>query len=141
MSDVALSRNHAPSAVQNYLRFMLGATHLERHEVDARRIRLWFRPDEDYFGGEEVVARIAIGGAFALLCRFGFATVEIHANLHGEPVRLHVDKPEFAAFFGMPEADLDALVKSPDRWDHSPIGLVSDAQQWQFFLKFSQYDP
>jgi hypothetical protein len=139
MSDVALSRPQAPPAVQNYLRFMLGATHLERHEVEARLIRLWFRPDEDYFGSEEVVARIAIGGGFALLYRFGFATVEFHAALHGEPVRLHVDKPEFADFFGMPEADLEALAKTPDRWDASPLGRVSDAQQWQFFLKFSKY--
>jgi hypothetical protein len=35
---------------------------------------------------------------------------------------------------------LDALAKAPDQWDRSPIGSVSDAQQWQFFLKFSQYN-
>jgi hypothetical protein len=130
----------APPAVQNYLRFMLGAQHLERHEVEGRTIRLWFRTDDAYFGSEEVLARIAIGGGFALLHRFGFATVQLHATLNGQPVRLHVGQAEFDAFFGMTAEQLDALAKTPDRWDTSPIGRVSDERQWQFFLEFSKYD-
>jgi hypothetical protein len=140
MTEGTLSRAQAPPAVQNYLRFMLGSKHLERHEADARAIRLWFRADDEYFGGEEVVARIAIGGGFALLHRFAFETVEFHVTLAGQPVRMFVEKAEFDAFFNMSAAALDALAKTPDQWDRSPIGSVSDRQQWQFFLKFSKYN-
>ena len=140
MSDLHLSANQATPAVQNYLRFMLGAKHLERHEVDGRTIRLWFRADPDYFIGEEVIARIAIGGGFSLLHRFAFEVAEFHAMLAGQAVRLRVGKTEFDAFFKMSSADLDALAKTPEKWDASPIGSVSDAQQWQFFLEFSKYN-
>jgi len=140
MTEGTLARAQASPAVQNYLRFMLGAKHLERHEVEGRTIRLWFRPDEDYFSSEEVVARVAIGGGFALLHRFAFETVEFHVTLGGQPVRLYLEKTAFDEFFGMSTKALDALAKTPDEWDRSPIGSVSDQQQWQFFLKFSQYN-
>lgn len=140
MTEGQLSRPTAPPAVQNYLRYMLGAKHLDRHEVEARTIRLWFRADDDYFSSEEVLARIAIGGAFSLLHRFAFEQAEFHMSLAAQPVRLRVPKAEFDAFFGMTAAALDSLAKTPDAWDRSPIGRVSDEQQWQFFLKFSKYN-
>jgi hypothetical protein len=140
MSGGAPARGQAPPAVQNFLRFMLGAQHLERHEVDGRVIRLWFRPDENFFTSEEVVARVAIGGAFPLLHRFGFESAEFHTALAGQPVRLRVTKAEFDAFFSLSAAAMDALAKAPDQWDHSPIGRVTEQQQWQFFLKFSKYN-
>lgn len=140
MSRGAPARGPVPPAVQNFLRFMLGAQHLERHEVEERVIRLWFRADEEFFASEEVVARVAIGGAFPLLHRFGFETAEFHAALAGQPVRLRVTKAEFDAFFNLPAATLDALAKTPGEWDHSPIGQVTEQQQWQFFLKFSKYN-
>ena len=140
MTEGALAKPQAPPALQNYLRFMLGAQHLERHDVEGRTIRLWFRKDDAYFASEEVAARIAIGGGFALLHRFGFNAAQFHMTLNGQPVGLRVAKPEFDAFFGMTAAELDAIAKTPDRWDDSPIGRVTAERQWQFFLEFSKYN-
>ncbi|HEX7928519.1 MAG TPA: hypothetical protein VF678_13070 [bacterium] len=140
MTEGLLSRAQGSPAVQNYLRFMMGAKHLDRHEVEGKSIRMWFRADDDYFSSEEVVARVAIGGGFSLLHRFGFDVAEFHVSLAKQPVRLYVEKAVFDEFFKMSAAALDALAKAPEQWDRSPLGSASDSQQWQFFLKFSQYN-
>jgi hypothetical protein len=136
----ASAAQQAPPPVQTFLRYMQGASHLERHEVDGGTIRLWFRPDETYFSGEEFVARMAIGAGFVLLYRFGFAAVEAVLRMKDQNVRVALPREEFGAFFGLGAQALANLAKDPDGWDASPLAGVTPAKQWEFFLKFAKYE-
>jgi len=132
--------SQASTSVQNFLRFMQGSTHLDRHEVEGVTIRLWFREDDAYFTGEEFVARMAIGAGFVLLHRFGFQVLEANLRMKSQNVRMVVPRDGFGAFFGMGEQALDSLAKNPGAWDSSPLASSPSAKQWEFFLKFAQYE-
>ena len=124
--------------VDRMLQGMLGAPHIEQADLDGTQLSIYFRGDDDYFVGEEFLARLAIGAAFGFFYRCGVEKAAFWFFRNGEDVKLRFDKAAFNAFFGLSTEQMSKLAVDPNRFDASPVHQVNEQRQWEFYLQFSK---
>ncbi len=124
--------------VDRMLQGMLGAPYLEQADLDGKSLSLYFRGDDNYFVGEEFMARLAIGAAFGLFFRCAIEVATFWFYRNEQDVKLRVEKPAFNAFFGLNDKQMAKLAADPDRFEASPVHKVNEQRQWEFFLHFSK---
>ena len=120
------------------LQGLMGTAHLDRAGLESSILTLRYRQADSYFISEEFIARLVIGAAFGLLYRCNLDEVRFHFTRDGQDVPLHVSKDAYAAFFGLSEDQMSALTKDPARFDASPVHRVTEARQWEFYLRFAK---
>ena len=146
MTETSTSPSAAPprrittghARVDRMLQGMVGASHLDRATLDGSSIAVSFREDDRYFVNDEFVARLTIGAAFGLLYRCGLDEARFVFRRDGQEVGLRVAKADFAAFFGLTEAQMTRIASDPTRFEESPIHKVSGSRQWEFYLQFTK---
>jgi hypothetical protein len=126
--------------IDRMLQGMMGATHLVAAQVEGGVLTVKYGPADSYFVNDEFVARLAIGAAFGLLYRCGLNEVRFHFVRDGQEVQLHVTKEGFNVFFKLTEEQMTRLATDPARFDASPVHMVSEARQWEFYLHFTKDD-
>jgi hypothetical protein len=136
-----IQQDQAPPSLDAYLgRLDEGRVGMEirsfEEQGDALRLVLAVREADRE--REQALARAAVSSAYSLFYGRDYRALTLDFTLEGRTVRMRIARAPFNAFFGLSEAEMEALAGDRRAFDDSPVARLDNAGQRAFFLRFAE---